>query len=266
MPTWFTQEHLILTLRTAVFVVVGLVLIRLASVATGRLLGKRVSPQAAMLSRKFITYAGSVLIFLSALHMFGLNITALLGAAGIIGVAVGFASQTSLSNLISGLFLVAEKSFAVGDVLKVGEITGIVDSIDLLSVKIRTFDNQHVRIPNEDMIKARLVNISRFPIRRLDVNVGVDYATDLPRAMKVLEEVADANPFVLDEPRPLIIFQGFGDSSINLTLGVWFAREDVLKVRNSIHVEIKQRFDAEGIRIPFPQITVNPADGRSLTP
>ena len=118
---------------------------------------------------------------MAVLGELGVKLTALLGAAGIVGIAVGFASQTSVSNIISGLFLISEKPFAIGDVLKVGGTTGIIQSIDLLSIKIRTFDNLFVRIPNEKILSSEVTNITRFPIRRMDIVFQVDYGQDLAR-------------------------------------------------------------------------------------
>lgn len=199
--------------------------------------------------------AGAVLLGVGialALHQLGFQLGALLGAAGVLTVAVGFAAQTSVSNIISGLFLLGERPFSVGDVVEVGDTSGEVIAIDLLSVKLRTFDNIRVRIPNETMIKAQVSTLTAFPIRRLDVKLGVAYKEDLARVRGVLMGVADGNPLCLAEPAPLYIFLGFGDSSLDLQFSVWAARERFLELRNSIYEEIKLAFDEAGIEIPFP--------------
>jgi small-conductance mechanosensitive channel len=179
-----------------------------------------------------------------------------LGAAGVFSVAIGFASQTSASNLISGLFLLAERSFAVGDIIKVGDTTGEVLSIDLLSVKIRTFENLYVRIPNETLVKNQTTTLTKFPIRRIDLQIGIAYKENIERVRKLLMEVADKNVLCLDEPKPLFIFLGYGDSSLNIQLSVWAKKENFLDLRNSIYEEIKEAFDENGIEIPFPHITL----------
>ncbi len=145
---------------------------------------------------------------------------------------------------------------AVGEVVSVGSITGIVLSIDLLSVKLRTFDNRFVRIPNETILKGELVNFTRFPIRRFDINLGVAYKEDIGRVMRILREIADNHPLVLDEPEPLILFTGFGTSALDILFGVWFHLPDFLPLRKTLLQEIKERFDAEGIEIPFPHTTL----------
>jgi small-conductance mechanosensitive channel len=221
-----------------------------------RLVKAWTTEQHRMVLQKTITYVGTVTVLVMVLNELGFKLTAVLGAAGIVGVAVGFASQTSLSNIISGLFLLSEKSFKVGDVIQVSTTKGIVESIDLLSVKLRTFDNQFVRLPNESLIKNDFTNITHYPIRRFDINLGVAYKEDIRKVLEILHDVIDKNRFCLDEPEPLILFTGFGDSELEILLGVWFARDDLLEVRKSLLADIKERFDAEGIEIPFPHRTL----------
>ena len=161
-------------------------------------------------------------------------------------------AQTSVSNIIAGLFLIAEQPFIVDDVIQVGDVTGRVLTVDTMSVKLRTFDNRFVRIPNETLVKSTVINITRFPIRRLDVRIGVAYKEDPERVREVLLDVADKNPIALMEPEPLVIFDAFADSSLNLLFAVWTTRENWLELKNSIQEEVKMRFDEEGIEIPFP--------------
>ena len=185
----------------------------------------------------------------------------LLGTAGVAGIAIGFASQTSVSNMISGLFLISEKPFEVNDVITVAGSTGIVMSIDLLSVKIRTFANTFIRIPNETIIKTEVTNITRFPIRRLDINLRVGFDEDIEKVRNLLLEICAENSNILDNPAPLFIFNGFGESAIELFFGVWFDKDSYIAAKNSILLQIKDRFRAEGISIPYPGIRlVQPAD------
>jgi small-conductance mechanosensitive channel len=162
--------------------------------------------------------------------------------------------------VISGLFLIGERAFVVGDTIKLGNTVGEVLSIDLLSVKLRTPDNLFVRVPNETLIKAEIVNLTRFPLRRLDLLIGVDYKEDMAKVQRVLQAVAEHNPLCLTEPEPLFIFSGFGDSAMNLQFSVWAVRENFLELRNSIQREIKQAFDANGIDIPYPQRVLHLAE------
>jgi small-conductance mechanosensitive channel len=197
---------------------------------------------------------------MTVLAELGVKLTAILGAAGIVGIAVGFASQTSVSNIISGLFLISEKPFAVGDAIRIGTTTGIIQSIDLLSIKLRTFDNLFVRIPNEKILTSEVTNITRFPIRRMDIMVQVSYHEDLDRVRAVLADVARGNRYCLDEPAPVILCTEFKDSGVEFLFGLWFSKADFMDLKNSIMQDIMKRFAAEGIEIPFPTRTLHVAD------
>ena len=247
-----TPTVLMAALRVVLIVVIGLVFIRVLAITVRRLFAHSLTEQARLVLTKVIMYTGVTIVVVVALNNLGVQLSALLGAAGVVGVAVGIASQTSLGNIISGLFLVSEKAFVVGDVVKVGDKTGIVYSIDPLSIKLRTFDNLLIRIPNQTLISTDLTNISRFPIRRMDFTIGVAYKENLSHVREILLQIVRENPLCLDEPEPLFVFNDFGQSSIDILLGVWFEKSNYLAVKNSVFLEIKERFDAEGIEIPFP--------------
>jgi len=247
-----TGEQAAAVLRALIKLSLGVLLARFAGRGLATLLDRQTDAHQAMLVQRITFYTIVGLFAASALVELGFDLGILLGAAGILTVAVGFASQTSASNVISGLFLLGERPFAVGDIIRVGGTTGEVVSIDLLSVKLRTFDNLFVRLPNETMIKSAITNLQRYPIRRVDLQVGVAYKEDIPRVREVLMEVADQNPLCLEEPKPIILFRGFGASSIDHQFSVWAKQEHFIDLRNQIPTEIKAAFDEQGIEIPFP--------------
>jgi len=242
--------------RASLLLILGIVIAKLVSSTLAQVIGKKMDSHHVMLLRRGSYYLILILFLISALRELGFNLSVLLGAAGVLTVAIGFASQTSASNLISGLFLMAERPFTVGDNIRVGSTTGEVLAIDLLSVKLRTFDNLFVRIPNESLIKTEVTTLTRFPIRRMDILVGVAYKEDLKKVRSVLDQIAEKNPLCLEEPKPLYIFQGYGESSLNIQYSVWAKRESFLDLKNSIYEEIKNAFDAHGIEIPFPHRTI----------
>jgi small-conductance mechanosensitive channel len=254
--TYLTADRLLTVARAAIVLLAGLLVAKIAGRAVWKLTHERFAVQQAVLFRRVTFYGLALLFMAAAFNQLGFNLGVLLGAAGVLSVAVGFASQTSASNLISGLFLIAERPFGIGDVIQVGGTTGEVLSIDLLSVKLRTFDNLFVRIPNESLVKTEVRTLTRFPIRRLDLQIGVAYKADLERVRSVLYELADENPLCLDEPKPLFLLQGFGDSAIQLQFSPWATRENYLELKNTVQLEIKRRFEEEGIEIPFPQRTL----------
>lgn len=251
-----TAENITTFIRIAILAGAGFPFFFFIAAFAGKATKKRLTPQANMLLRKGIFYTGSICIIISILYQLGFKMTAVLGAAGIVGIAIGFASQTSVSNIISGIFLISEQPFQIGDLIKIGDTKGVVLSIDLLSIKLRTFDNQFVRIPNEALIKTQVNNITRFPIRRLDIELGVAYKENVEHVKTILSEVAIKNTYCLDEPEPLILFKNFGDSALEFLFAVWCVKTDYLKIRQTIMQDIKERFDAEGIEIPFPHRTL----------
>ena len=253
---WFSLEALGDLLRAALLLFVAVPLLMAASRAVRGWVERKYSAQQGMVAGKVILYPGLVLILISVLQELGFSLAPLLGAAGIVGIAVGFASQTSVSNVISGLFLIGERPFEVDDLIQVGDTVGRVMSIDTLSVKLRTPDNRFVRIPNETIVKSQVTTITRFPIRRLDLNVGVAYREDVGRVQEVLLDVARANPRALMEPAPALFVDGYGESSVDLRLTVWTVRDSFLALKTELLREIKERFDAEGIEIPFPHRTL----------
>lgn len=253
---WDTPEML-KWIRLGTFVLVGLALVYVISITAGRIVRSRHSVHYGQLVRKLIFYIGATVILLSIMMDLGLDLTGLLATAGVATLAIGFAAQTSLSNLISGLFLIGEKPFKIGDLIRVEGTLGIVESIDLLSIKIRTLDNLFVRFPNETMIKSPVTTVTRYPVRRMDLDISVAYKEDVRNILEILKELAKENAYALEEPEPLILFNSFGESALEFKFGLWFEKSNYLKLRNSILSEIKERFDKEGIEIPYPQLTIS---------
>ncbi|MBN7771496.1 mechanosensitive ion channel family protein [Marinobacter daepoensis] len=243
-------------LAAGFLLVLGIFLGTMLARSVGRLAEKRVSRHHQVLIRRLVFYLVFLLFAVAALREAGFSLDVVLGAAGILTVAVGFASQTSASNIISGLFLVMERPFEIGDVIEADATIGEVVAIDLLSVKLRTPDNLYVRIPNETLIKTRVVNRSRFPIRRIDLVIGIAYAEDVERIRDLLLGLADANPHCLEEPKPFVLVTGFGPSSVDLQFSFWVARDDFLEGRGGMMVAIKKALDEAGIEIPFPHTSV----------
>jgi small-conductance mechanosensitive channel len=235
---------------------IGLLIISVLEIIVKRVLPKKFSQQRKMLINRFVRYTAIVILFLIIFSELDINLTAIFGAAGVIGIVIGVASQSSIGNIVSGFFLISEKPFEMGDLVRIGDKAGTIYSIDLLSIKIKTPDNLLLRIPNQTVISTEVINVTKFPIRRLDIDISVAYKEDLEKVMEVVKRVVKRNPFCLDEPEPLFVFKDFGASGINILLGVWFEKANFLKVKNSIFMEIKSTFDAEGIEIPFPHVSI----------
>ncbi|MGN0749192.1 MAG: mechanosensitive ion channel family protein [Treponema sp.] len=205
---------------------------------------------------KFVKYIFYISVVVYVLGLFGVKLSAIWGAAGIAGVAIGFAAQTSVSNVISGLFVLTERSLKVGDTIIVNGITGVVDTISLLSVRVHTFDNQMVRIPNSTIINSNLTNNSYHDKRRITLGVSISYDADMKTALEVLGKAPALCPTVLEEPAPAVWFDGFGESGIDMTVAAWFKPENFLKTKNDLFIAIKKVLDEAQIEIPFNQLDV----------
>lgn len=249
-------SHLFALCQALLLFIIGFIIAKLISSAVVKLAKHKMTAHGQLFLKRSVFYGLLVLVTISALDNVGIDLSILLGAAGIFTVALGFASQTSASNLISGLFLMIERPFSITDVIKVNDITGEVISIDLLSVKLRTFDNLFVRIPNESMIKSAVTTLTKYPIRRADLKIGIAYKEDIEKVRTILLDLASKNLICLEEPAPVFILTGFGSSSIDIQFSVWSRRENFLVLKNSMYTEIKNAFDQHGIEIPFPHVSL----------
>jgi small-conductance mechanosensitive channel len=240
---------------------VGFFVLRIGTRMLMRAVGKGLREQSSELIRKTIVYIGATVLFVMVLNAAGVSVGALLGAAGVLGIAVGIASQASLSNIISGLFLVSERFFEIGDIVRVGEHVGIVQSIDLLSIKLKTFDNLLIRIPNQLLIEKDFLNITRYSIRRMDFTIFVPAECEVDRVLDALRTVSAGIPQVLEEPEPLCLASEFGENGLKFLLGVWFERPHFLVVRNGVMGRIQTVFRERGIPIRTKTIRLLGEDG-----
>lgn len=216
---------------------------------------KRFSQHMGIVVGHVVFYSGIAFIVVNILHEFGFNVTALIGAAGIVGVAIGFASQTSISNIISGFFLLLERPFSVGDMIKSGEIVGIAETIDLLAVKVRTLDNKLVRIPNEMVLKHALVNLTYYPIKRIDLIISVPYQEDVDVVAHSVREVVANNKIFLTSPAPLCLLSKIAQQDLSTEMRlffcvrVWTAKEHFSSAAIALMMQLKSSFDKHGMII-----------------
>lgn len=252
-------------IRVGLLVLLGVPFSLLVSRIASRWVIRRYGAQAGLVVGKLVFYPLLLAVFASVLLVLGVSLAPLLGAAGVLGIALGFASQTSVSNIISGFFLLGEQPFVVGDAIQIGSTKGVVLSVGTLSVQLRTYDNRFVRIPNEVLIKSEVTNLTRFPIRRLEVKVGVTYDTAPDHVQQLLLEIAETTPGVLVNPAPQTWFDGFGESSLDLRLTAWTESGRFWDVKNELHQRVKVRFDDEGVEFAFPhRVWVSPPEGSAV--
>ena len=193
---------------------------------------------------------------ISTVAQLGFDISILLGTAGILTIALGFAAQTSAANVVSGLFLLGERPFEQGDTIQIDDVIGTVAQIDLMSVRVCTFDNLMVRFPNEMILKKPITNLSHYPLRRIDIPLRLAYEESSERVQSLLREVAGHHHEILDEPSPVFMFTDFAPSGQQITFGVWCRSSEFVRLRNEVRAQIKVAFDEAGVLFAYDQLVV----------
>ena len=206
-----------------------------------------------------VGYLGVAFAGLIGILAAGINLSSLAIVAGALSLGIGFGLQNIVSNFVSGLILLAERPFKVGDWVETGTTQGFVKRISVRATEIETFQRQSIIVPNSELINGVVGNWNhRNSVGRADIEVGVSYSADPEKVLRILEEIALAHEMVLRNPAPAVHFVNFGASSLDFVLKVFLA--DVLNgmgVKNDLRVSIYKRFKEEGIEIPFPQTDVN---------
>lgn len=238
MPQVNLSPHHYSLIMTIFLFVAGWVLAHVASQAAERVLSHYSSKQHAALIKKIVYFIILILFSVTALQQLGFKLGALLGSAGIATAAIAIASQTTVSNMIGGLFLIMEKSFYLGDRIQIGNTTGTVESIDLLSVKILTDNHVWVRIPNETLIRTELMNLTRSENRRIDFPIKLDKTHDLQNLKSLLIQLAKADTRCLPTPSPTVTVLETTLESVTLQLSVWAKQEDYTPLRNDLYEAI----------------------------
>ncbi len=200
-------------------------------------------------ARRLVLIIG-LFVGLSALEV---NIGPVLAIIGAAGFVIAFALQNSLSNFASGLLMLIYRPFDLGDTINVAGVLGKVESMNLLSTQLRTPDNQLVIVPNNSVWGDVIINVTGITRRRIDMVFGIGYSDDIDKAQKILEEIVNGNELVLKEPEAVVKLHELADSSVNFVCRPWVSPDNYWDVYWDITREVKRRFDAEGVSIPFPQ-------------
>jgi len=212
----------------------------------------------------------AILVFAIAavLTLWGLNLSGLLVGAGFLGIVVGMAARQTLGSMVAGFVLMFSRPFTIGDWVEVGENEGIITEITIMNTRMRNFDGESIIIPNDIVSNHAVINRSEQGHLRLRVEIGIDYDADPDHAEEVAVEAISAVDAVADSPPPAVVPTGFGDSAVILEMRFWINRPTPprkWRATREVINRVKQRFEEEGIKIPFPQRELSDRPGEAQT-
>ena len=235
--------------------VIGLLLAGIISRWVDRAMTRssRFEPTVANFLSSLVKYALWALVLVTVLGQFGVQTTSILAALGGMALAVGLALQGTLSNVASGVMILVQKPFKVGEAINAGSVTGTVQQIGLFTTELKQFDGLFVMVPNSELWNQAIVNYNRHPTRRLELVVGIAYGDSMARAREELLKLALTDDRVLDDPEPVTFVSSLDDSSVGIGMRVWCSTPDYLGLSWDMTEAVKARFDDVGISIPFPQ-------------
>lgn len=198
-----------------------------------------------------------VVVIIAVLQQFGVQTASLLAVVGAAGLAIGLAWQGTLSDIAAGIMILIMRPFKIGDAVEVAGTSGVIDEIGLVLTKMHTFDNVAVYMPNSDIWGTKIMNYAKNDNRRVDMVFGFGYDDDIDKAMQIAREILEADERVLSDPEPQIAVSELGDSSVNIIVRPWTAKENYWNLKFDVTKRIKERYDEEGLSIPYPQRDVH---------
>ena len=261
----FSQELLAIALSSSVNILAGLGTIIigfwLSSKASSMVRKQistlqRVDKTLAPILASIIRYAGFILTLVVALGQFGVQTTSIIAVLGAAGLAIGLALQGTLSNVASGIMLLLLRPFSVGDWIETNSISGTVREIGLFATQIDTFDNIYITVPNSSIWSATIINNSRHQIRRMDLDIGIGYNSDLNKVEKALITLTK-DKRILSDPEPQFLVVDYADSAILVRLRLYAQYEDFFALNWDLKRRLKPLLDSHNIEIPFPQRVVH---------
>lgn len=199
-------------------------------------------------------YAVLVFTVILVLAEFGIQTTSIIAVLGAAGLAIGLALQGTLQNVAAGFMLLFIRPFTTGDYIETAAGSGTVEEIGLFMTRMRTAQGIFVAVPNSKVWSDSITNYSRYPDRRLDLTVGISYDDDIDKARDVILELAKGDKRVQDDPAPVVVVVGLGDSSVDLQLRAWIKRTEFWDANFDLTKNVKYALDKAGISIPYPHV------------
>jgi small-conductance mechanosensitive channel len=236
--------------------VLSIILARTLSLSLKRFLKEKVARDQIEIIVKLVYYAIIASACVIALPMLGVKLSGLLFAGGIVGLAIGFASQNIVENLLAGIILMFERPIKIGNGVNIDGTTGIVEDIQIMSTTLRSYDGLYIRLPNQKVLAANITNFVSNVARRVDYDIGIRYSDDADKAITLIKDFLDAQTMVLKNPEPIVFVSELGDSAVIIALRFWAPVTEWFGVKTQLLWKIKRLLETEGIEIPFPQRVV----------
>ena len=240
----------------AVCLIIAVLIAKVVTINIKRSLKDRMDRDRLEIATKVVYYTIIIIAVLLALPALGIHPSNLLVAGGVVGIVIGFASQSIVGNLISGIFLMFERPIKIGDQLRVDDISGFVEDIHIVSTIVRTYNGLYVRIPNEKVFTGIITNYVANIARRFEYVVGIRYSDDANLAIEIIEDLIDEQPFALKKPSPQVFVDNLGDNSVNIIVRVWAPANEWYDLKMELLGGIKKTLEENGIEIAFPQRVV----------
>jgi len=252
---WGKVTLLRLIIALSIFII-SIIISKILSLYVRRTLKNKTSKDSMEAVVKAVSYLILIIGLIWALAVIGLKLSGLLVAGGIVGIIIGFASQSIVGNLVSGVFLMIERPIRIGNTVNLNDTVGIVEDIKIISTTIRTFDGYQVRIPNEKVFTGNISNYVTNVVRRFEYDVGIRYNDDADKAITIIKELIFNEPFALKNPEPLVWVNKLGDNAVNVNVKIWAPVSEWWALRTSMLWRIKKALELQGIEIAFPQRVV----------
>ncbi len=249
------QANIMQIIGAIAVLVIGLLVASFLSRAAERALSKssKFEPTISNFLSNIVKYALWAVVLVTVLSQFGVETTSIIAALGGMALAVGLALQGTLSNVASGVMILVQRPFVVGEAITVDRFTAVVQRIGLFTTELKQFDGLYVMVPNAELWNQPIINLHRNPIRRFELVVGIGYGDSMKQAREALMDLAQADERVLDDPEPQTFVASLDDSSVGIGLRVWCATSEYMPVSWDLTEAAKAKFDEAGISIPFPQ-------------
>ena len=252
------SEYGIKLLFAVIIIVIGWFVAKIVKALTRKLMTRSgVEPTIVVFVANLSFYGVMIFAIIAAIAKTGVQTASFVAVIGAAGLAIGLALQGSLSNFAAGFLIILFKPFKVGDFIEGGGVSGVVEQISMFTTEMKSPDNKKIYVPNAKISGDNIINYTAMDIRRVDFVIGVSYQDNLDKVINVLQSLLSEESRILQDPAVSIGVLELADSSVNFAVRPWVKTGDYWDVYFDTHKKIKERFDAEGISIPFPQQDVH---------